>query len=185
MGYIYQTMILYVYIKYIALYMYTHMCVYIYTYILCRYGIQLNITAIPYIPVLLPYITCLSCPCPCVWFCFIVVTPGWPEHSMRNLAELRQCEVRAYAENEVQFQICNLDGSTTTVGIHSAMPRWGNWKRKSNPFCKGRSLHRSHHPVLSGTWRTLLTSDECAWDQDTDLQVVILWAEDDDRVVIL
>jgi len=42
---------------------------------------------------------------------------------MRNLAELRQCEVRAYAENEVQFQICNLDGSTTTVGIHSAMPR--------------------------------------------------------------
>ena len=33
MGYIYQTMILYVYIKYIALYMYTHMCVYIYIYI--------------------------------------------------------------------------------------------------------------------------------------------------------
>lgn len=27
--------------------------------------------------------------------------------------------------------------------------------------------------------------DECAWDQDTDLQVVILWAEDNDRVVIL
>ena len=33
MGYIYQTLILYVYIKYIALYMYTHMCVYIYIYI--------------------------------------------------------------------------------------------------------------------------------------------------------